>query len=103
MSTSRLLGRIALKAVDLQDGTADLAYWMVAAARGRGLCTDSVTTLCQWAFDKVGFHRIELKHSVRNPASCRVSPPKPDSARKVRGAARRGMLTGGMTCMSTPD
>ena len=61
-----LLGRTALKGVDLQDGTADLAYWMVAAARGRGLCTDSVTTLPQWAFDEVGFHRIELEHSVRN-------------------------------------
>jgi ribosomal-protein-alanine N-acetyltransferase len=84
-----LLGRIALKGVDLQDGTADLAYWMVAAARGRGLCTDSVTTLCQWGFDEVGFHRIELEHSVRNPASCRVAAKAGFRAEGTRRSSAR--------------
>jgi [ribosomal protein S5]-alanine N-acetyltransferase len=35
-ATDILLGRVALKGVDLRDGTAGLAYWMVASACGRG-------------------------------------------------------------------
>lgn len=68
-----VLGRMSLKGLDLRDGTADLAYWIVRDARGRGLCTVSVMALCQWAFHDAGFRRIELEHSTRNPASCRVA------------------------------
>lgn len=32
-ATDVLLGRVSLKAVDLHDGSADLAYWMVPAPR----------------------------------------------------------------------
>jgi RimJ/RimL family protein N-acetyltransferase len=71
-STGALLGRAALKGIDLRDGTAGLAYWMAPAARGRGLCTQAVIALCQWAFD-AGFHRLEIEHSTANPASCRVA------------------------------
>ncbi len=73
LSTDTLLGRAALKGVDLRDGTADLAYWMVPAARGRGLCSQAVIALCQWAFEGAGFHRLEIEHSTANPASCRVA------------------------------
>lgn len=67
-----LLGRVALKALDLADGIAGLAYWTVASARGHGLCTRAATALCTWAFD-IGFHRNETEHSTANPASCRVA------------------------------
>jgi [ribosomal protein S5]-alanine N-acetyltransferase len=72
-ATDVLLGRLSLKAVDLHDGSAGLAYWMVPASRGRGLCSQAVIALCQWAFNKAGFHRIEVEHSVANLASCRVA------------------------------
>lgn len=68
-----LLGRIALKDVDLREGSADVAYWMVPAARGRGLCTSSVIALCQWSFGVAGFRRLGLDHSTENVASCRVA------------------------------
>lgn len=68
-----VLGRVSLKGVDHRDGSAGLAYWMMPAARGRGLCTRSVMAICQWAFREGGFHRIELDHSTYNPASCRVA------------------------------
>ncbi len=71
--TDVLLGRVAFKELNLQDGTAELAYWIVAAARGQGLCSLSVASLCNWAFEESGFHRIELEHSVANAASCRVA------------------------------
>jgi RimJ/RimL family protein N-acetyltransferase len=72
-SSDELLGRVALKGLNLESGKAGLAYWIVAAARGRGLCTQAVVSLCEWAFQESGFHRIGLEHSVANAASCRVA------------------------------
>lgn len=72
-STDSLMGRVSFKGVDLHDGAAGVAYWMVAAWRGRGLSSQAVTALCQWAFNEVRFHRTGLTHSVSNVASCRVA------------------------------
>ncbi|MEU0495405.1 GNAT family N-acetyltransferase [Mycobacterium sp. NPDC006124] len=67
-----LLGRIALKGVDLFEATAGVAYWMCPESRGRGLCPRAVVTLSEWAFT-AGFHRLQLEHSTRNAPSCRVA------------------------------
>ena len=67
-----LLGRIALKGVDLFEASAEVAYWMCPASRGRGLCPRAVVALSEWAFD-AGFHRLQLQHSTLNLASCRVA------------------------------
>ena len=67
-----LLGRNALKGVDLFDASAEVAYWMCPASRGRGLCPRAVVALSEWAFD-AGFHRLQLQHSILNHASCRVA------------------------------
>ncbi len=100
--TNELLGRIAAKGVNLWDGTAELAYWVTPAARGRGLCTQAVTALSEWAFREVGFHRLELAHSIHNPRSCRVATKAGFSEEGVRRAPP-GTPTAGTTCMSTPD
>lgn len=68
-----VLGRAALKNFDLCDGTADVAYWIEAHARGREICTRALQAVSQWAFRESSFHRLELKHSVDNPVSCRVA------------------------------
>lgn len=67
------IGRVALRELDLADGFAEVGYWVLPSARRRGVAADSVTTLSRWAFDAVGFHRLELQHSVGNTASCRVA------------------------------
>lgn len=71
--SGELLGRVALREIRLDEGTAEVAYWTVAAARGRGVAVRATTTLTRWAFDDVGFHRLELAHAVENDASCRVA------------------------------
>ncbi|MFF2185088.1 GNAT family N-acetyltransferase [Streptomyces sp. NPDC058155] len=71
--TGALLGRLSLKAWNLIDGTAEVAYWTVPAARGSGVCPRAVTTLADWALGEGGFHRLELAHSTANEASCRVA------------------------------
>lgn len=71
--TGALLGRVALREIRLDDGTAEVAYWTAPEARGRGVAARATTALTRWALDEVGFHRLELLHAVRNEASCRVA------------------------------
>jgi RimJ/RimL family protein N-acetyltransferase len=68
-----VLGRIALRGFDFDDGIAGVAYWVLPAARGVGVATCAVTALSVWAMDEIGFHRLELGHSTGNHASCRVA------------------------------
>ncbi|ANP54034.1 RimJ/RimL family protein N-acetyltransferase [Streptomyces griseochromogenes] len=71
--TDELLGRVALRQIMLGDGVAEVAYWTVAQARGRGVAARSTTTLTRWAFEEIGLHRLELLHATANEASCRVA------------------------------
>ncbi|MFI5532948.1 GNAT family N-acetyltransferase [Kitasatospora sp. NPDC051853] len=68
-----LLGRAALKHLQLADGTAEVAYWVAPQARGRGVAPRAVEAMADWAFGTAGFHRLELSHAVGNTASCRVA------------------------------
>ena len=67
-----LAGRITLRGIDLEQGSAEVTYWVVPAARGTGVAPAAVDALSAWAFG-AGFHRLELQHSTGNPASCRVA------------------------------
>ncbi|MEV6049999.1 GNAT family N-acetyltransferase [Streptomyces sp. NPDC052107] len=71
--TDELLGRVALRRILLDDGCAEVAYWTVARARGRGVAVRATTTLSRWAFEEIGLHRLELSHATANEASCRVA------------------------------
>ena len=68
-----LLGRAALKHLKFSDGTADVAYWTVPAARGKGVCPQAVEAMASWAFEVAGFHRFDLEQAVGNTASCHVA------------------------------
>ncbi|MFI7547130.1 GNAT family N-acetyltransferase [Actinoplanes sp. NPDC049599] len=68
-----VLGRLAMRGWDLNDGVATCAYWMLPAARGAGVATRALAALSAWALGDAGFHRLELDHSTRNQASCRVA------------------------------
>ncbi|MFE0148774.1 GNAT family N-acetyltransferase [Nonomuraea sp. NPDC059007] len=67
-----VLGRVALRGIDLAGGEAEVAYWMRAAARGRGVATAGVRAVGGWAFG-AGLHRLVIEHSTGNEASCRVA------------------------------
>lgn len=67
-----LVGRVTLTHISLWAGQAEVTYWTVAAARGGGIAPRAVEAVASWAFG-VGFHRLELGHSTRNPSSCRVA------------------------------
>jgi len=68
-----VLGRVALRQLSLVEGYAEVSYWVLPAARQRGVATAAVQALTGWAFGELGLHRLGLEHSVRNVRSCRVA------------------------------
>ncbi|GGW49779.1 acetyltransferase [Streptomyces lucensis JCM 4490] len=72
-ATDELRGRVALRQILLADGIAEIAYWTVAGARGQGVAVRASATLTRWAFEEIGFHRLELFHAAANEASCRAA------------------------------
>jgi RimJ/RimL family protein N-acetyltransferase len=68
-----VLGRLAMRGWNLDDGVAGCAYWVLPAARGAGVASRALTALSGWALGEAGFHRLELGHSTRNERSCRVA------------------------------
>jgi RimJ/RimL family protein N-acetyltransferase len=68
-----VVGQISLRRIDLVEGLADVSYWVLPGARGRGVAARALSALAGWGFTTLGLHRIEVSHSTRNPASCRVA------------------------------
>jgi RimJ/RimL family protein N-acetyltransferase len=68
-----VIGRIALRSMDLDDGVAECAYWVLPAARRADVAFRVLGAVSVWALGEAGFHRLQLDHSVRNEASCRVA------------------------------
>ena len=67
-----LVGRTTLRGIDLEQGQGELTYWVVPAARGRGVAPSAAEAVVAWAF-ALGFRRLTLNHSTLNGASCRVA------------------------------
>lgn len=71
LSDESVLGRCALH-THLGYGIAEVAYWVLPHARGRGVATRAAVAATKWGHS-FGFHRIELEHSTLNRASCAVA------------------------------
>jgi [ribosomal protein S5]-alanine N-acetyltransferase len=70
---SGVLGRVGFRSLNLVDGRAEAAYWVLPHARGRGVAGRALHVASDWMLDEIGFHRLELMHSPDNTASCRVA------------------------------
>jgi RimJ/RimL family protein N-acetyltransferase len=81
-----LLGRAGLKHLNFSHGTAEVTYWTVPAARGKGLSPRAVDATACWAF-AAGFHRLDLEHAMANTASCRVAEKTGFAVEGVRRSA----------------
>jgi RimJ/RimL family protein N-acetyltransferase len=67
------IGRVGLRVIDLAGGEAEISYWVAPQARGVGAASLATTTISEWLLGDLGLHRLELGHSVHNPASCHVA------------------------------
>ena len=66
------LGLALAPAIDRETQTAELGYVVAPAARGRGVATEALRQLTEWALAE-GMLRLQLLISVYNPASQKVA------------------------------
>lgn len=70
---------------DLDEGGAEVGYWVAADARGRGIATAATCAAARWAFGAVPeLARLQLRADVENAASNRVA--------EKAGFTREGVL-----------
>jgi RimJ/RimL family protein N-acetyltransferase len=69
--TDGFLGAIGLRPIE--EGRANIGYWVMPAERGHGVATDAVRLLGLWALRSLGLRRLELYHFIGNGASGRVA------------------------------
>ena len=69
----QFLGIAVAPKIDRAARTAELGYVVAPEARGRGVATEGLCLLTEWAFSELGMHRLELLISVDNESSKRVA------------------------------
>lgn len=57
---------------DIYRQTAEIGYWLNPRFWGRGICTEAVIALTNWAFETLEYRRIYAGVFSNNPASMRV-------------------------------
>lgn len=67
------LGLALAPRIEREARTAELGYVVAPAARGRGVATEALRRLTEWAFAELGLLRLELLISVEHGASKRVA------------------------------
>ena len=88
VADGRPAGRVGLTRLVLDEGRAEVAYWVLPSERGQRIGARATAAVAAWAFDVVGIHRIDLRHSTQNPASCAVALA---SGFAVEGTARSAL------------
>jgi RimJ/RimL family protein N-acetyltransferase len=67
-----LLGAVGFS-IDRADFSGEFGYWLVAAARGRGVATRAGRLLCRFAFEGIGLGYLGLVAAAGNTASNAVA------------------------------
>jgi RimJ/RimL family protein N-acetyltransferase len=67
------LGHVMLHTIAWQHRRAEVGFWLVPAARGRGRARIAVRLLVEWAFAALELDRIELMTTVDNAAACALA------------------------------
>lgn len=67
--TGERVGSICLAFREKTRDCAEVMYWLAPWGRGRGIATNAVKMLCQWAFRSLGLERVTLKTLVGNTRS----------------------------------
>ena len=81
-----VVGRLTCYLVP-REGHAEVAYWLLPAARGRNLAAAAASFITAWAHG-IGMHRVTIEHVVENDRSARVA--------QTAGFRREGIKRGGI-------
>jgi RimJ/RimL family protein N-acetyltransferase len=63
------LGHVMLHTLAWRHKRAEIGYWLVPSARGRGIGHTAVSLLVDWAFDELGLERVEITTTPDNGAA----------------------------------
>lgn len=80
------IGAIGLFVVNESDMCGDFGYSISRNYWGRGVASEALKAVLKFAFETVGFNRIESYHSLNNPASGKVMLK---AGMKLEGLARQ--------------
>lgn len=72
-SSGEVQGAVGLVAVDSEDRTAEVGYWVAPAARGRGIATAAIVAVSSWSLGVGGLTRLKLLIDPENVGSCRAA------------------------------
>ena len=67
------VANVSLFAIDAEQATAKIGYRVLPDARGRGVGSEALAAVAAGAFSDRGLARLQLEHTIANPASCRVA------------------------------
>lgn len=85
-ATDEFCGSILLHSVEWRHERVEVGFWLVPAARRRGLVSSAVRLVVDWAFDELDLGRIDLTTTAENV------PPQRLAERL--GFTREGVLRG---------
>lgn len=69
----KAIGSISMVRMDEESENAELGYCLGHAYWNQGIMAEAAKAVIDYLFREVGFHRIEIGHAVKNPASGRVA------------------------------
>jgi ribosomal-protein-serine acetyltransferase len=67
------LGGCIINRFNVDDGYANLGYWVRTSATGRGVAVQAVRLLRDWTFARTDFQRLEIVVATENHRSARVA------------------------------
>lgn len=89
---NKFIGLIGFKDTDRSNKKTEIGYWLSEKYQKQGIITKSVDKLCDFAFNKQGINRIQIKCAVDNKSSIKI-PQR--LGFKFEGIEREGeLLTG---------
>jgi ribosomal-protein-serine acetyltransferase len=65
----KLVGGVLFRTMDIEHGGAEACCWLEPSAAGKGLTTEAVRVIIDWAVEGRGIHRVEWRVSPENEAS----------------------------------
>jgi ribosomal-protein-serine acetyltransferase len=69
---SSLVGTVGLHKIDWLNRRAEIGYWIVEQAQGKGIVSSCVQSMLRYAFHDLGMNRVEIRCAVGNGKSCAV-------------------------------
>jgi RimJ/RimL family protein N-acetyltransferase len=72
-TTGGLIVNVSIFSIDADHASAKVGYRVVPWHRGQGYAREGLIAVTAWAFGDLGLERIQLEHSIENPASCGVA------------------------------